>query len=193
MKTLSTTSKLITMLALLATSALWATPTEGKIKYPAQGDEPVRPSRGTNSRQLENRVTPLNRATSIKASTTQVEVTDVGPEGGIVSGLEGFLINARNPSQILASTLHNSVFKSIDGGLSWFRSNRGLTDPGGVLVDATNIRRDPNNPITVYALGQNFGQLFRSTDFGDNWLSVGMPLEDGGADFALHPTAPGVI
>src|SRR5438876_69380 len=97
MKTLYTTSKLITMIALLATSVMWAASVDAKIRKDLnQSDEALRAGGKTNSRNVDNPVTALKGPTPIQASSTVVAVTDIGPEGGNVLGLEGFLIDPGN-------------------------------------------------------------------------------------------------
>jgi photosystem II stability/assembly factor-like uncharacterized protein len=59
-----------------------------------------------------------------------------------------------------------SVFKSIDGGVSWNAVNSGLRDP---RVCALAI--DPANPQTVYA-GTRAGGVFKSLDGGASWNAV---------------------
>jgi len=173
----------------VAAFAISATPAQAK-KQRVQGDEPDRANSKTKTQSLDSGVAPWKGSMEIDATRRAVEVTDVGPERGIVSGLDGFLIDPGNPREILAPTgnIGNSVFKSTDGGKNWHPANVGLTSfgqPVGVL----NIRRDPSHPRTVYAV--SFDGLFRSTDFGEHWnqLSDAAPLND----IAVSPTAPSVL
>ncbi len=190
MKTLNTSLRLIAMIALLTTSALWATPVCAKIrKHPERGDELVRGGSGANPRKVDSRVAALEGSTSIEASRTDVAVTDIGPERGFVLGLDGFLIDPHNPSEILASTGRAGVFKSKDGGKSWHPANVGLLDSFGHQAGAPNIRRDPSNPRTVYAAAL-FG-LYRSTDFGEHWSQLSNTF--GLKDVAVSPTVPSVL
>ena len=130
------------------------------------------------------------RSVPTTLSDTGVTVTDIGPELGTVSGLEGFLINPQDPRQLLASTLRGGVFKSTDGGTSWFPSNNGLTEFGGEVVSAFNIRKDPGNPSGVYAIVTDSTNFYHSTDFSDTWA---VTESDILADCAVHPTSPNVI
>src|SRR5262249_39880149 len=61
----------------------------------------------------------------------------------------------------------NVFFKTTDGGLSWSRRQFGSP---AVYVIAVAV--DPLSPNIVYAGTQNEG-LFKSTDYGDTWKSVG--------------------
>jgi photosystem II stability/assembly factor-like uncharacterized protein len=175
------------MIGLLATAALWAAPVDAKIrKNPAQGDEPGCAGGEANTRTADYRLTAMKGPTPIQASSTAVAVTEIGPEGGNVLGLEGFLIDPGNPHEILASTGSNGVFKSTDAGKSWHPANVGLTTSSGRHVYVPNIRRDPSNPRTVYAV--SFEGLFRSTDFGEHWSQLSATL--GLNDIAVSPTVP---
>src|SRR5258708_11614166 len=189
MKTLNTTSRMVTMIALLATASVWASPVGAKIrKDPNQSDESLRAGGKTNSRNVDNRVTALNGSTAIQVSSTVVAVNDIGPEGGSVFGLEGFVIDPSNPHEILASAGASRVFKSTDEGKSWHASNVGLIAFGRQAV-VPNIRRDPSNPRTVYAV--SFAGLFRSTDFGEHWSQLSTILELN--DIAVSTTVPSLL
>ena len=62
----------------------------------------------------------------------------------------------------------NSLYRSIDGGLTWSISNMGI---GGLTVYA--LSADPVTPGLIYA-GTSAG-LYRSTDAASNWELVGLP------------------
>ena len=207
-----TTARPILMISLWAAIALWVAPAGAMLNPRLKRDEGTRTNHARSTRQTENELTAsLQRSTEDQGASVretqrvasqnigtaanrrfEVDITDMGPDGGLVSGLEGILVNRRNPRQILAVAFHNSVFKSTDRGMNWFRSNNGLTDSGGVLVDVTNIRQDPSSPTTVYALATSLDTLFRSTDFGDSWIPLGS-IQSVAADFAVHPTSPNII
>src|SRR5690349_2497685 len=128
MKTLNTNVRLITTIALLAVSALWGAPVSSRIKRPGQDGE--RRYRGADTPISDSRVPSSNDARiddieDIEARRS-VEVTDVGPERGYVLGLDGFLIDPDNPSEILAST-KLGVFKSADGGRNWRSASAGIS------------------------------------------------------------------
>lgn len=55
------------------------------------------------------------------------------------------------------------IFKTMDGGETWKRLDKGLPEEGWVWV----VREDPRNPDVVYA-GTEVG-LYVSFDAGDNW------------------------
>ncbi len=75
-------------------------------------------------------------------------------------------VNPKDPDVIYAGLANAGVYKSIDGGLSWQPSHRGL--------DSTEIYSlviDPTNPNRLYA-GTNAG-TYQTTDGGLLWKKVG--------------------
>ncbi|HVN55173.1 MAG TPA: hypothetical protein VMT46_12645 [Anaerolineaceae bacterium] len=85
----------------------------------------------------------------------------IGPGGGRVLSLA---INPNNPSILYAGTVDAGVFKSTDGGASWFDSSNGL---GGVFIQSLAI--DPLSPDTLYAAIYK-DQLYKSVDGGSTWF-----------------------
>ncbi|RMG65065.1 MAG: hypothetical protein D6715_08930, partial [Calditrichaeota bacterium] len=95
--------------------------------------------------------------------------------GGRVVDIE---FNPRNPEIVYAAAATGGVFKSIDGGLSWFP----VFDDQAVLPIG-DIAVDPVNPMVVYVGtgeangGHNNlpgGGVFKSTDGGATWQLVGL-------------------
>ena len=72
MKSLNTTSRLIIVIALLATSVTWTAPVNAKIKHPLQGDERERPGSETNARSADDRVTSLKGSPDTEAPKSEV-------------------------------------------------------------------------------------------------------------------------
>ena len=181
-------SSLSTLMILLATFAISATPAHAK-KQRVQGYASARADSKTNTPNPESLVTSLQGSPVIKAASDTIEVTDIGPERGFVLGLDGFLIDAGNPNEILASTDDTGVFKSTDGGKSWRPANEGLVDTFGQPAHVSNIRRDPSHPRTVF--GAALSGLFRSTDFGEHWSLLSNTY--GLRDIAISPADPSVL
>jgi hypothetical protein len=88
-------------------------------------------------------------------------------------------IDPKNPTTIYAGTragnvfrdgavrgAADGVFKSIDGGLTWFASNRGLVRP---FIHALAV--DPVNPSIVYA-GTDLDGVFKSNDGAQTWTAI---------------------
>ncbi len=96
----------------------------------------------------------------------------------------GFALNWKNPSIQYVGTitmnggLCTGVSRTLDGGRSWAPTSLTI---GCIL----RITLDPQNPDTVYAVGQ-FG-LWKSADSGGTWNTV---LLQPIFSFAIAPTAP---
>lgn len=93
--------------------------------------------------------------------------TSTGPEDGIISSLA---INPENPLKVYAGTYSSGIFKSSDGGDSWY------TDP----VSPSNIIAiivDPATTSTLYAATSN--TIYMSTDDGASWAQLGSKLLSG--------------
>jgi hypothetical protein len=73
------------------------------------------------------------------------------------------------------------LFKTIDGGATWFASSNGI--PQGSDIRALAV--DPDDGNLVYAAGSgteaNPGSIYRSTDGGSTWLSMSVGLPAGSA------------
>jgi photosystem II stability/assembly factor-like uncharacterized protein len=92
----------------------------------------------------------------------------LGPPGGTVSEL---VLHPRNPNILWAATQTAGVFKSVDGGASWFPSRQGLTSS-----EIRELAVSPSHPNILYAAATNFpiapGGIFRSSDGGRTWTAV---------------------
>jgi len=110
------------------------------------------------------------------------------------------VFNPTNPSIIYAATADSpgpvtgdypsstaGVYKSTDGGQTWFRINCGRPN-----ASTASIQIDANNPLNVMVgvsggtatfsdlLGQHFdGGIYRSTDGGESWSKVLIHENDG--------------
>src|SRR5262245_61411720 len=88
--------------------------------------------------------------------------TSIGPFNGYVNALA---IDPQNTSTVYAGS-RIGLFKSFDGGASWFSVN------SNVPVIALVV--DPKNTSTIYVGSSG---VFKSTDGGTNWsaVSAGLP------------------
>jgi hypothetical protein len=91
-------------------------------------------------------------------------------------------------------TPSEGIFKSTDGGATWFESNDGLVDLLTRIepLDVASLSIDPSNPQIILA-GTRFSEIFRSTDGGATWTprtlgGFGLGLETTG--FARDPGNP---
>jgi photosystem II stability/assembly factor-like uncharacterized protein len=108
-------------------------------------------------------------ATSGSATAAVGSWSSIGPDGAIVNAI---VVNPLNPSIAYAATRGGGVFKTGNGGASWFPSNEGLVVSGSVKVweiDALAI--DAGNPSTIWAIAAEH-YLFRSTDGAATWTYV---------------------
>ena len=86
----------------------------------------------------------------------------LGPEAGRVNSVA---LNPANPNTLYSATSSGNVFRSHDGGQSWYWRGLGITDPriGEMVVY-------PPDPATVLAATPS--GVFRSTNEGRSWTQV---------------------
>lgn len=93
-----------------------------------------------------------------------------GPLGGLGYDVR---MHPENPDIMYVTDAFAGVFKSLDGGATWFPSNNGITTRAGTSGDAIPIfclTIDPNNPSIVWAGTQNLRGIFKSEDGGETWV-----------------------
>ncbi|MHB1048982.1 MAG: FlgD immunoglobulin-like domain containing protein [Bacteroidota bacterium] len=99
------------------------------------------------------------------ATAQPAKITSLGPDGGIITGLEGSLTDA----VVLAVVDERILYRSIDGGESW----NAVTLPSSSLQESIAIRDieiHPLYPDTMF-LGTSQG-LLRSMNGGLSWSFV---------------------
>jgi len=89
-----------------------------------------------------------------------------GPEGAIINVIA---VDPSNSNNIYIGA-NRGLFKSIDRGTTWSRSNAGLSD-----LSAVSIAIDPKNPSIVY-VGTFESNVYKSTDGGATWNKVATGL-----------------
>jgi photosystem II stability/assembly factor-like uncharacterized protein len=112
--------------------------------------------------------------------------TALGPEGSPVSVLAS---PADNPRVVYAGG-SGGLYKSVDGGTTWSRSDRGLN----ALDTVFTLAIDPLHTSTLYA-GQQDG-LFKSVDGGATWKPIHIAssqLPFGIRSLAIHPRFPETV
>jgi len=108
--------------------------------------------------------------------------------GGPLGGL-GYDVRMRpdNPDIMFVTDAWAGVFKSLDGGLTWFPSNQGITTRTGESGDAIPIfclTIDPHDPDIVWVGTQNTRGIFKSVDGGETWTEMtGGVIEREGITF----------
>lgn len=106
-----------------------------------------------------------------------------------IAGIDSLTIKVdpQDSNIIYLGTRSEGIFKSMDGGDSWYR----LNETNKVFTKRANvydIAIDPknNNNIFVGAYQDRFGRLFRSPDGGKNWEEVYRVSRERYAIFAVE-------
>ncbi|MBE0573074.1 MAG: T9SS type A sorting domain-containing protein [Ignavibacteriaceae bacterium] len=101
----------------------------------------------------------------------------------------------------------SGIYKTSDGGNNWqlIPPSAGLPNPNTQNVGRIGLALSQNNPDIVYTLfnnGVSIISLFKSTDFGNNWIDVDPDneLQDGASTFSwyfgqirVHPSNPDIV
>lgn len=101
----------------------------------------------------------------------------------------------------------SGIYKTSDGGNNWelIPSSTGLPNPQSTNVGRIGLAISQSNPDIVYTLfnnGANIISLFKSTNFGNNWIDVDPDneLQEGDNGFSwyfgqvrVHPTNPDIV
>jgi photosystem II stability/assembly factor-like uncharacterized protein len=110
------------------------------------------------------------------------------PTNLVAPAVWALAIDPSQPQTIYAGTvdfLTGGMYKSSDGGNTWYAINTGLTDR-----DVYTLAIDPNQPNVVYA-GTDGGGVFRSSSGGNQWLPFNSGLTNPRVQsLALTPTLP---
>ncbi len=78
------------------------------------------------------------------------------------------------PNKLIGSIHSNLIFRSLDGGASWFSAFNGLADVGtGVAPFFTKLAKSKQDPDLVFAVGES--GVWRTDNFASNWTLTQMP------------------
>jgi photosystem II stability/assembly factor-like uncharacterized protein len=86
-----------------------------------------------------------------------------------------------------------AFFKSVDGGKTWAAVKLGADSDAG---STTALALSPSNPSTLYAAGTaSIGEavlyrMYKSTNGGASWSSIGTDITDQVTALAVHPSDP---
>lgn len=116
-----------------------------------------------------------------------------GPAGGVGYDIR---INPDNPAIMYVTDVEQGLFKSIDGGLTWFETNGdiGRTFDGAIAGFAVTIC--PHDSDTIWYGLQNTGNIYRSTDGGTTWEQRDNGVADSGISIrglTIDPNDPNTI
>ncbi|NUM34181.1 MAG: hypothetical protein HUU50_06535 [Candidatus Brocadiae bacterium] len=115
------------------------------------------------------------------------------PIGNIpsITGIACIAIDPNNPNILYIGTDYQpdgSIFKSIDGGDTWTKSDNGI--PQGIFINAIAI--SPSNSSIVYACSEDEG-LFKSTNNGLTWQNININIEGGVKAIAVSPDSASLV
>ncbi len=95
-----------------------------------------------------------------------------GPLGGLGYDIR---MHPENPDRMYVTDSWAGVFRSMDGGQTWFPSNNGIDARSGSTGDAIPIfclTIDPHNPDIIWVGTQFSRGIFKSVDGGANWIRL---------------------
>ncbi len=95
-----------------------------------------------------------------------------GPLGGLGYDVR---MDPRNPDVMYVTDAYAGVFKSTDGGATWFAINNGIQPylgPSNDGIPVFSLTIDPNNPDTLWAGTQYSSSIYRSNDAGASWQQM---------------------
>ena len=96
--------------------------------------------------------------------------------GLIDTNVKDLAFSPASASTLYIATLHGGIYKSINGGSSWVKSNNGIETRSNQSTDVYSIAVSPSNTDLIFA-GTLFG-LYKSIDGGDNWQLEVTPFND---------------
>jgi len=120
--------------------------------------------------------------------------------GGPLGGL-GYDVRMRpdNPDVMFVTDAWAGVFKSTDGGQTWFPTNNGITThvgPSGDGIPVFTLTIDPNNPDRVWIGTQYSRSVYRSDDGGVTWVQMNNGIQERAPTirgFAVEPGNSDVV
>lgn len=93
------------------------------------------------------------------------------------------IMHPLNSNIILAATF-TGIYKTLDGGLNWELKETGP-------IPYKDIKFKPGDPSVVYAAAG--GRFYLSTDTGDNWDEVILPVKGNRAVIGVSPKQPNIV
>ena len=115
-----------------------------------------------------------------------------GPLGGLGYDVR---MDPRDSSVMYVTDAFAGVFKSTNGGQTWFPSTNGITTRVGDSGDAIPVfclTIDPNNSDILWVGTQGVRGVFRSDDAGQNWVRMDQGIiERDGITFRGFTVEPG--
>lgn len=113
--------------------------------------------------------------------------SSLGPDGGRVGAVA---VDPSNPQVVYAGSTQGGVWKSVDGGGTWSRASRGLTDYRMVALAI-----DPLHTSTLYAAALT--GVWKSVDGAATWQATPFPAQNLGfsglSSLVIDPARPGTV
>jgi len=121
----------------------------------------------------------------------QVWVRTGGPIGGL-----GYDVRYASPDKqvMFVTDNYSGVSKSVDGGDTWFPTNRGIIGrfwPSGDAIPVFTLNVDPDNDNNLWAGLKDVKGAYKSTDGGQTWVEVTPNIPDPEFVFRGFTVMPG--
>ena len=116
-----------------------------------------------------------------------------GPPGGVGYDIR---MNPDNPQIMYVTDVEQGLFKSVDGGQTWFETNGDIDRAFSGAIAGFAVTICPHDSDTIWFGLQNTGQIFRSTDGGSTWEERDSGVEGGGVSIrglTIDPNDPNII
>jgi len=114
----------------------------------------------------------------VQSSSDQAPTIEwIGPGGGTIGDL---IFDPVNTDTAYAAASTGGVYKSIDGGLTWQKINKGIEN-----LDVTAIGIAPTDPDEIYA-GTYRGGLYKWDDEGENWTRSDTGFQDSAITYSIE-------
>jgi hypothetical protein len=130
----------------------------------------------------------IYKSTDGGASWTSISDGLIDPFTGIAPlDVAALAIDPHSPTTLIAGTRFSEIFKSTDGGTTWYPVTAGGYS---ISLQVTAVQFDPSNSKTVYAAST--AGFLKSTDGGESWSNFG----NAGVSFStlvLDPSNPSTL
>jgi uncharacterized protein (TIGR03437 family) len=131
----------------------------------------------------------LSMASGSEVFVDDVEVSSPAPSGpvwvrsGGPPGANPGEVRMRpdNPDVMYLADVFSGVSRSVDGGKTWFASNRGIAMRAGLSGDNIPVHCltiDPHNPNVIWIGTLGARGIFKSVDGGKNWIQKAWGLQE---------------
>ena len=118
-------------------------------------------------------------------------ISNVTPQSSVPPGgtITAVVFDPVTPQTIYAASFDGGVYKSMNGGISWFQVNNGLP-----TVEINTLAIDPTDPSVLYAGPYRYG-IYKTSDGGLTWVkaSSGLPDQTIAYSIAVTPAAPQTV